>query len=141
MFVTYSPKGGEPQKFTFYARDVRVSEQERIERASKMTFAEWTRQIQAGSATARRVLLWVLINREHPNKVRIDDVDFSHRELTVENAREEIEAMIDEVRTKGDLTSPDDRSYLAQLEREAAAAESDPELQGVEGKARLPIVD
>ena len=132
MFVTYTPEKGDRLEFTVYPLRMRSSEQEAIERASGMTFGAWTQAVQGGSSTARRVLLWVLLRREHKT-LRLDDVDFAWDELLVENSAEELAALRAELVSKGE----DSRDLLAKLDSEIAAAQSDPELVG---KALLPIV-
>jgi hypothetical protein len=132
VFVTYTPEKGDRLEFTVYPLRMRSSEQEAIERASGMTFGAWTQAVQGGSSTARRVLLWVLLRREHKT-LRLDDVDFAWDELLVENSAEELAALRAELVSKGE----DSRDLLAKLDSEIAAAQSDPELVG---KALLPIV-
>lgn len=134
MFVTYRPEGSdEPQEWVVYPLRMRVSEQEAIERASGMSFGAWTLAVQSGSSTARRVLLWILMRREHP-VVKLADVDFAWDELDVENCREEMVAMRDHAVSKGaDFTA----ATQVRADAEIAAARPDPTLAG---KALLPIV-
>jgi hypothetical protein len=132
VFVTYTPEKGDRLEFTVYPLRMRSSEQEAIERASGMTFGAWTQAVQGGSSTARRVLLWVLLRREH-KALRLDDVDFAWDELLVENSAEELAALRAELVSKGE----DSRDLLTKLDGEIASAKSDPELVG---KALLPIV-
>lgn len=132
MFVTYTPDKGDALEFTVYPAEMRFSEQEAVEKASGMEFSAWTLAVQTGSARARRVLLWVLMRREHP-KLLLGDVDFSPRELLIETSAEEKRALLDFSLTKGALP-PD---ALAAAEAEIEASRSDPDLVG---KALLPIV-
>ena len=57
----------DPQKLTF-------GEAARIESATGLTFSKWGEQLQAGSVTALRALVWTLMRRTQP-ELRIDDVD------------------------------------------------------------------
>ena len=133
MFVTYTPEKGDRLEFTVYPARMRVAEQEAIEKASGMEFGAWTVAVQSGSTKARRVLLWVLMHREHP-AIRLADVDFSAEELEIETSAEEKRALLDYSLDKGgDM----DAETLAIAEREIAASRSD---ESLVGKAPLPIV-
>lgn len=89
MIVKYTPEGGAPVEYEFHARRVKASVAEMIERRAGMRFEEWANEILAGSATARRVLLWHLFTREHP-AIRFEDVDFAYGELEIENNLSEL---------------------------------------------------
>lgn len=84
MDITYTPEGQEPQVWSFNSGRVRTAEAEQIEARSGMKYEEWAVAIQAGSARARRVLLWHLMRRDHP-RLRFEDTpDFYMDELVLE---------------------------------------------------------
>lgn len=91
MFVTYSPNGSKPQVWRHSPHDMLSAEQDMVEKHAGTTFAAWTVDVIQGSARARRVLLWLLLRREHRG-IRFIDVDFRWSELAVEPSKQELAA-------------------------------------------------
>lgn len=93
MIVNYAPADGEASEWEFRPRDVPASKAEMIERRAGLRFEEWANEVIAGSAKARRVLLWHLLTLKHP-AVRFEDVpDFAYGELTVSHDLSELLVM------------------------------------------------
>lgn len=97
MFVTYKPEDGNtPQTWEFNPNRVRVSEQVIVEKQFGGTWLEFKSGVMSGSATARRVLLWHLIRREHPAHNFRDTPDFFDDEFVVEQTLAEVTETYDE---------------------------------------------
>lgn len=133
MFVTYSPEGGDVQRWAFNPKRVRAAKAEMIEKRAGVNWDAWLVAVQSGNMRARRVLLWHLMTVEHPT-MRWEDVpDFYAGEVLVEHSAAELV----EIRAKvaGAALPADQReTILAALDGEIAAAtarEVEPE-----GKAR-----
>ena len=87
MHVTYDPTDpadGEPAEWDIDLRRIRQSEAERIEKAFGGTKDQWDGAILTGDSKARKVLLWHLMRREHPNMPLAAVPDFYTGELTVD---------------------------------------------------------
>lgn len=122
MRVTYTPAGTEPQVWDFKPKLVLNSLAEVIEKRSGLRFDQWVDELLAGSAKARRVLLWHLICREHGH-LKLEDVDFAMGELTVErDLAELIEFRAVVVDWKGDEDTR--RQGLEEIDAEIAALEA-----------------
>jgi len=103
MIVTYRKAGAdEPQTWEFDPKDVSLSAADVIERrydVDKPSYSRFLAAVQAGSARARRVLLWYLLWRDHP-MIRFEDVDPRLDEIEVEYTKAEVSAIIDEVNAR-----------------------------------------
>lgn len=97
MFVTYTPDGDQDQaqRWEFKPGRVKISRSQMIEKrystlvGEASTYEEWKGAVLQGSAAARRVLLWHLLNLEHAT-LRIEDVDPMQDELLVEQSSVEL---------------------------------------------------
>ncbi|AIJ26359.1 hypothetical protein [Amycolatopsis methanolica] len=93
MLVTYTPQGQETQSWTWDPAKVRAADAEAIEaRMHPLTWDEFQVMLLKGGAKARRVLLWHLQKLTHPT-LKLEDVDFTVGELTVEFEAPELEKM------------------------------------------------
>jgi hypothetical protein len=121
MYVTYKPDGGDVQEWSFHPRKMPSNEAEAIERATDMTWAEFSAQVMKGSVRARRALLWILLRRTHPT-LKFADVAFTMDELDMSMDSAELAAM----RTELEKVDDDDVRALAlrQIDDEIAEAEA-----------------
>lgn len=103
MKVTYTPAGEAVQAWDFKPRLVRAGMAEMIEKRAGMRFEPWVNEVLAGSARARRVLLWHLMTLTH-GVLRFEDTpDFAFGELEVERDLDEALAFrVDIENWKGD---------------------------------------
>lgn len=121
MLVKYRPadKPAENQDWEFDPGRVRQSEAEMIEKRSGLTWDKWVEAIQAGSAAARRVLLWHLLRKDHPT-IRLEDTpDFYMDELELEYSLVDLQKL----RAQVDEAAVDDskkRELLDRLDLEIA---------------------
>lgn len=93
MWVTYKPEDqpdDAAQRWEFNPDRVRTSEAEIIEKRYGANWDTWRNDVRAGSARARRVLLWHLIRRQHPHLRYEDTPDFLMVELLVEHSVAEL---------------------------------------------------
>ncbi len=93
MLVTYKPEGAEPQSWEFNPSKVRTSRAEMIEKRYGHNFNVFTKAIQAGDAKSRRVLLWHLLNLQHPTLRFEDTPDFMFGELEIEYSITEMQKL------------------------------------------------
>lgn len=84
MRVNYTPADAESQSWDFAPKLVRSGMAEVIEKRAGLRYDEWVDAVLAGSAKARRVLLWHLICKVHGHLKFEDTPDFAMGELTVE---------------------------------------------------------
>ncbi len=122
MLVTYTPDGGDQQRWEFEPLKLKASEAELIEKRYGDRYSVWLDQARAGQVKARRVLLWHLLRRTH-HTLRFEDTpDFTLAELTVEHSLDELR----EVRQRVLATDvePEMRdAVLASLDADIAKAE------------------
>jgi hypothetical protein len=98
MKLTYHPSGAtEPQVYDFEPDETRESRLETLERmysrlvGEKLMAADMLLlNAMQGQASARRVILWHVLNEVHGGKLRIEDVDPLRRELEVEASRSDL---------------------------------------------------
>ena len=123
--VTYTG-GDAPQHWTFDPDAVPVDEAERIEAAmgSGRTYGEFTRDLISGTARSRRVLLWHLMQRDHPGaRIMFSDVPvFTMGELVVELGTAELQQLIQQVEDNDRVTPERKDRVLASLQEELASA-------------------
>lgn len=131
MYVTYQPEGSEPQRWEFRPGRLRESRAEMLERRyakligeKSVPFEQFRMAILQDQASARRVLLWHLLNLVHPT-LRIEDVDPIRDELTIEASRSELEELRDTLATAGGLDDTQREMMLAQIDAQIAAAPQD----------------
>lgn len=133
MIVTYTPDGGEPQRFRFDPKIVMSGEAEAIEKRAESTWDEFQKAIMSGSIRARRVLLWHLLKKTHP-PLRFDDVTFRAGDVELEYERHELEDLRAQILKRDKMVSDEDRdraltaidAQLAELEtRDMEAALGD----------------
>ncbi|HET6262353.1 MAG TPA: hypothetical protein VFG99_08965, partial [Chloroflexia bacterium] len=114
MLVTYKPEGSPAEQHRSWEFDpgkVRSVRAEMIEKRYGQRYAVWVTNIQSGEARARRVLLWHLLNAEHPT-LKLEDIpDFYMEEVEVDYAladlqrlrREIVESSMDDASKEGVL--------------------------------------
>jgi hypothetical protein len=115
MLVKYRPEG-DPSANSDWEFDpdrVRQSEAELIERRSGLSWTKWVEAIQAGSASARRVLLWHLMRKQH-HTIRLEDVpDFYMGELELDYSLADLQKLRQQITD----SSLDDKTKAETLER------------------------
>jgi len=133
MIVTYTPQGtDQPRTWSFDPEDVPESMAEVIERrfgGDNPTYEAWQQGILHGSARARRVLLWHLLQREHPT-IRYEDVDPTRKQLTVQFTRTELYAMKDRVQATRKMPAEQREQILLALDIQLERAPDDLEPEG-----------
>lgn len=116
MEVTYKPEGSqetEHRTWEFDPNRVRAVRAEMIEKRYGNRYAEWVTNVQRGEARARRVLLWHLMNTEHP-QLKLEDVpDFMMGEVEVDYALSDLQRLRREVAE----SAMDDATKETTLER------------------------
>lgn len=114
MLVTYKPENAEkPTEWEFDPNRVRQSEAEMIEKRSGLRWTQWVEAIQAGSASARRVLLWHLMRKDH-HTLRLEDVpDFYMGELEIDYSLADLQRL----RAQVSDAAMDDKTKAEVLER------------------------
>src|SRR3982750_432538 len=116
MQVTYKPENTEPDSakvWDFDPNRVRAVRAEMIEKRYGQRYSEWVKNVQAGEVRARRVLLWHLLNTEHP-QLKLEDVpDFMFGELEVDYSIDDLQRIRREVAE----SAMDDRTKEDHLER------------------------
>lgn len=103
MIVTFTPEDGDTQRFHFNPRKIKATQAEMIERRYGGRWNLWIDEVSLGSMTARRVLLWFLLQRQHPVFRWEDTPDFCMDELLVELDRDELTRARDAVAARADL--------------------------------------
>lgn len=118
--------GDAPQRWTFDPDAVDVDEAERIEAAlgRGATWSTFTGGLLDGTVRARRVLLWHLLRRDHPDaNLRFSDVPvFKMGELKIEFGTAEIGLIIQQVEDNDHVTPERKASVIADLQSELATA-------------------
>ncbi|UUV34377.1 hypothetical protein NQK81_13280 [Amycolatopsis roodepoortensis] len=140
MIITYTPNGQEPQRFEFDGDDVRAKDAEQIEEKSGVPWQSFSLAVLQGSIRPRRVLLWYLLRQKH-GTLRLDDVDFTSKELKVEfTVKEYKEFRETVVRNSGRIPDSKRDDVLALVDAEIAKAEAE-EAESAQGKAHSEISD
>jgi hypothetical protein len=136
MYLVYKPEGSdEPQRWRYDPKRLMSAEREMLERTTGRDFSEFTQAVMKGNSACRRALLFMYLKRDHPGKIRYEDVDFAWDELQLEYSRAELVLIREKA---AENASADQRAaILADLDREIADAYEDPD---DEGKASLPVV-
>jgi hypothetical protein len=134
MLVTYKPDDQEPRSWTFNPGRVRLSEAAAVEKQYGSAWEQFAAEVQAGSAKARRVLLWFLMRRDHPTLRFEDTPDLYLDELVLEHSLDELRMVRDRV-AKAGLSESEESTALSILDDQIAQAEVRPELGGGTGKA------
>lgn len=137
MFVTYRPAGEPEQHFEFTRKRLRSLDGIAIEKVYGGKIADFFKEAQQGGMTARRVLLWHLMRKTHPQLKYVDTPDFCDEELVVEHSVEELGELVDSVRKSRSVDEETREQILAELGREIEEAQ---EREGIEepGKANSP---
>lgn len=133
MYVTFSPEDGDAQTWEFNPGRVRVAEQIAIEKAAGLRWDEWVTEVKLGRASARRVLLWAMLRREHPARPLADTPDFLADELVVELSPAELYESREAFVKAGGPAMEDGEAMLAALDAQIDEAV---EKYGAPGKAR-----
>jgi hypothetical protein len=129
MFVT-DRRTDEHVVYEFKPGKVRTSQAAIVERmyaklsGEKQTWESFKIGVLQGSATARRVLLWHLMLRDHPT-TRIDDVDPTEDELLVEHSKSELQEMRDALEKAAGPSESEMGLMLARLDVEIMTARED----------------
>jgi hypothetical protein len=131
VFVTFTPEDtGEVQRFEFKPGRIRSSRAEMIEKkyaklaGEKLTYDQFKMAVAQGSAIARRVLLWHVLNTVHPT-LRIEDVDPFEDEILVEYSRTELEELRAEIVKAKGLDDEQREAIVARLDQEIETAPDD----------------
>lgn len=137
MYVTYSPEGSEaPTRWEFRPGRLRLSRGAMIETRyarligeKSVAIEQWRMAVLQNQASARRVLLWHLLDLDHPGRIKIEDVDPISDELVVEASRPELEELRDAL-----LSVPMDEGQrdlmLAAVDAQIAEAPDDEDAPG-----------
>lgn len=83
MDIIYKPADGDEQRWEWQPEDVRAIDAEQIEAKADCTWDQFQVQLLLGRMRARRVLVWHLQRKTHP-ALKLADVDFASKEVTVE---------------------------------------------------------
>lgn len=142
MRVTYTPENPDDGgAWDFVPGRIRESRGEMLERRySKLTseksagFEAFRMAILQGQSSARRVLLWHLLDLAHPGKVRIEDVDPFKNELQVDATKSELLELRASLEHVGGLDDTQREVMLASIDAQIEAAPGDDD----EGKALSP---
>lgn len=121
MILTYTPDDGNAVKWVFRPDDMLDRESEEIERRTDWTWPEFLEKLQKQSTLARRVLLWVLLRRQHPT-LRFEDLSFRQSQCVLEFDRTELESMRSEIEKSPDRPGVDRALILDVLAREIEKA-------------------
>lgn len=124
MLLRYTPEGTDGRTWTFAPEKLMSSEAEAIEKATRMTYAEFGVAILKGSASARRALLWVYLKREEPT-LKIGSLDVPVGTITLEYEPHELIQMRAEAERSEDLTDAERKAALEYFDKEIGDAEVD----------------
>ena len=115
MLVKYTPEGNPEgaREWEFDPNKVRRNRGEMIERRYGKRYSVWVTEIQAGEMSARAVLLWHLMNLEHPTFRWEDTPDFAFGELELDYAISDLQRLRREV----DESAMDDETKEDTLKR------------------------
>lgn len=111
MFIKYTPAEGEQQQFYFQLAKLMTVEAEKIEEVTGWSFDDFQTQLMKGFVKARRVLLWILLKRQHPT-MKLADINVPVDAITVEFDRDEFDSMLEQL-GKAQDAEPDN----AEIER------------------------
>jgi hypothetical protein len=89
MKVVYRPSDTDEHVWDLDPKRFMAGEREIAERLSGKRYIEWLDDVERGGALSRRVLLWLLLKREHPS-LKFSDVDFGWGELELSYTRAEL---------------------------------------------------
>jgi hypothetical protein len=138
--VTYTG-GDAPQRWTFDPDAVPVSDAEQIEAAmgSGQTWDDFVRNLINATARARRVLLWYLLKRDHPEaRLLFSDVpDFKMGQLVIALGTAELARLREQIEENDRITPERKRAAIAAVEEEyamAALAEADQDVFAADPK-------
>lgn len=141
MLITYKPKGTtKARTWNLQPDDLYEVRCEFIERRyakligeKSAAFEEWRMAVLREQASARRVLLWHLLDLDHPGKIKIEDVNPRRGELKVEATKSELVELRATLENVGGMDDMQRELMLAQVDAQIAAAPADDE-----GKAPSP---
>jgi hypothetical protein len=118
LYVTYQPKGEEPQIWEFDPDDVLVDEQIAVEKRAGQRWDAWVADCKLGDGLARKVLLWHLSRRRHPGLRYEDTPNFRRADLLVEQSVAELEANRDTWIAAGGESTDNAELILGMFEKE-----------------------
>jgi hypothetical protein len=97
MFVKWQPEGqAEPTTFEFDPDEVTSKEGQAIEKAmggNAPSFEMWLELVRVGNIKARTILLWYLLQRDHPKTTLNDVPDFKRKQLQVQMSVAELQEL------------------------------------------------
>jgi hypothetical protein len=125
MFIRWQAEGEtEPTVFEFDPDEVTSKEGQAIEKAmggNAPSFEMWLELVRVGNIKARTILLWFLLQKEHPKTTLADVPDFKRKQLKVEMSVAELQ----ELRTKMSKQKMEDgirEAFEAQFDVDIAEA-------------------
>lgn len=137
MYFVYHPDGqDDPTRWKYVPQKLMSSEREMLERHTDRNFSQFTQDVLQGNSLCRRALLFMFLKRDHPGKIKFDDVDFAWDEVRLEFSRAEYQQMMDDARER--LSGEQLAAVLEKFEEEAADAYEDPDDSG---KAFSPVAE
>lgn len=124
MKVSYTDDNDNKSTWDYRPAKVRMSVAEMMERRAGMTWDELNRAILAGSAKARRVLLWSCMMQEHP-VLRFEDVpDFAMGQVAVEFDSTELVDIRDAISKNKSMDDTTKADALAVLDDQLATLDA-----------------
>lgn len=130
------PEGAEQaREWEFDPNRVRQSDAEMIEKRSGQSWTKWVEAIQAGSAHARKVLLWHLLRKEL-HTLRLEDTpDFYMGELEIDYSLGDLQKLRQQV-ADSSMGDAEKANMLERLDLEIATRLGKEELDAEDlGKA------
>lgn len=141
MLLIYTPEDQAAQHLEFRPGRVRLDEQARIERlysresGTKTSFELFVQDVKDGGSLARRVLLFTMLRRQHP-QIRFEDVNPFGDEVEIRLHRAELEEIYGNVERTTDFPGRD--AYLARLRMEIDDAPDSQEPGKATGTSSTP---
>lgn len=135
-----SPRQGEDWEKEFNPQRIRQSRCEMIEKRYGARYSEWVKEVQAGEAKARRVLVWHLLSLDHPTFKMEDVPDFMFGELEVDYSVSDLQRIRNDV-VESSMDDASKKETIDRLDIEIATRLLKPteELTAEElGKAEVP---
>lgn len=145
--VTYTGEGAsrdEPKVWLFDPDEVDVAEAERIEAelGASRAWDDFVEGVLDNKVRARRVLLWHLRRRDHPDAViAFRDVTYRMGELKVELGSIEYDKIIESLRENPAVEAERKAAVIADLEADRAKALADEQAFSADPKESPPASD
>lgn len=129
MIVTFTPAEGETRSYDFEPARLMSVEAEHVEKKTGKPYEQAVGDIVAGSALARRALLWVLEKRTHPT-LAWEGFDYPYGAVEISFDKTELDELIDGVTKAPGMADEDRAAALAQLQRLRESAPESPKAPG-----------